>query len=92
MIKLRNSRSLLNLHQSSSNQKPGKFYNNADSFSMSFDDAWETLKRKNNWAIISDEEKTKVVLQNLSEHPFVQESYETALKIAEFRVRLLQLK
>ena len=60
-----------------------KVYNNADSFSMAFDEEWEKIecndKRK----------KIKKVLEVLNEHPFVINNPEMAVNIANFRINLL---
>ena len=60
-----------------------KVYNNADSFSMSFDEEWEKIKCEDK------SEKIKIVIEVLSEHPFVISNPELAVKIADFRINLL---
>jgi len=60
-----------------------KLYNNADSFSMSFDEEWEKIKCEDK------SEKIKKVIEVLSEHPFVISNPEMAVKIAKFRINLL---
>ena len=60
-----------------------KLYNNADSFSMAFDEEWEKIKCEDK------AKKIKKVIEVLSEHPFVISNPEMALKIADFRINLL---
>ena len=60
-----------------------KLYNNADSFSMAFDEEWEKIK-------CEDKSKKIIkVIEVLSEHPFVLSNPEMAVKIANFRINLL---
>ena len=60
-----------------------KLYNNADSFSMAFDEEWEKIKCEDK------SKKIKQVIELLSEHPFVISNPEMAEKIANFRINLL---
>ena len=60
-----------------------KLYNNADSFSMAFDEEWEKIKCEDK------SKKIKKVIELLSEHPFVISNPELAEKIANFRINLL---
>ena len=60
-----------------------KIYNNADSFSMAFDEEWEKIKCEDK------SKKIKKVIEVLSEHPFVISNPEMAVKIADFRINLL---
>ena len=60
-----------------------KLYNNADSFSMAFDEAWEKIKCEDK------SKKIKKVIELLREHPFVISNPEMAEKIANFRIDLL---
>ena len=60
-----------------------KLYNNADSFSMAFDEEWEKIKCDDK------SKKIKQVIELLSEHPFVISNPEMAEKIANFRINLL---
>jgi len=60
-----------------------KLYNNADSFSMAFDEEWEKTKCEDK------SKKIKKVIDLLSEHPFVISNPEMAEKIAIFRINLL---
>ena len=58
----------------------GKVYDNADSFAMSFDEAWKNID--------CDDLRLKIdkVFELLSEHPFFISSPENARKMAEFRI------
>ena len=60
-----------------------KLYNNADSFSMAFDEEWEKIKCEDK------SKKIKKVIELLREHPFVISNPEMAEKIAKFRINLL---
>tara|TARA_B100000212_G_C27231262_1_gene471712 strand:+ start:320 stop:520 length:201 start_codon:yes stop_codon:yes gene_type:complete len=60
-----------------------KAYNNADSFSMAFDEEWDKFKCDDK------SEKIKKVIELLNEHPFVISNPEMAVKIANFRINLL---
>ena len=57
-----------------------KYYDNADSFAMSFDDAWKNID--------CDDPRLKIdkVFELLSEHPFLISNPENARKMAEFRI------
>ncbi len=57
-----------------------KLYNNADSFSISFDEEWQKVK--------CDDlnEKIEMVIELLNDHPFVASNIDMARKIAKFRI------
>ena len=57
-----------------------KLYDNADSFSMSFDEEWEKID--------CEDLNLKIdkVFKNLSYHPFLISNSENARKLAEFRI------
>ena len=57
-----------------------KLYDNADSFAMSFDEAWKNID--------CDDLRLKIdkVFELLSEHPFLISNPENARKMAEFRI------
>ena len=57
-----------------------KLYDNADSFAISFDEAWEKID--------CDDFRLKIdkVFELLYDHPFLVSNPENARKIAEFRV------
>ena len=58
-------------------------FNNADSFAMSFDEEWQKF-------VCEDESlKINIVIDLLSDHPFVQSNPDTAFQIANFRVKSL---
>ena len=61
-----------------------KTYNNADSFSKSFDEEWHKV----NCNDIA--KKIDKVIEILSDHPFVISNLENARKIAEFRIYSLK--
>ena len=61
----------------------GKTYNNADSFSIAFDEEWKKIKCDDK------SEKIKKVIEILNQHPFVINNPEMAVKIANFRINLL---
>ena len=61
-----------------------KTYNNADSFSISFDEEWQKI----NCNDLS--EKVKKVMGILSDHPFFISNPEDARNIANFRVYSLK--
>tara|TARA_B100001250_G_C19210349_1_gene533363 strand:- start:82 stop:303 length:222 start_codon:yes stop_codon:yes gene_type:complete len=72
-------------------QNINKVFNNADSFAMAFDEAWERTKLISNKELKKDE-KIKKALELVKDHPFMEASYQEAEKVAKFRVRLLNLK
>ena len=57
-----------------------KLYDNADSFAMSFDEAWKKID--------CDDLRLKIdkVFEHLSDHPFLVSNPENARKMAEFRI------
>ena len=57
-----------------------KFYDNADSFAMSFDQEWEKIE--------CEDSRLKIdkVFKLLSDHPFFVSNPENARKLAEFRI------
>ena len=58
-------------------------FNNADSFVMSFDEEWQKFECED--ASL----KINKVIDLLSDHPFVQSNPDTAIKIANFRIKSL---
>ena len=68
----------------------GNSYNNADSFAMAFDEAWNNydFKKNNNLNI---EEKIKTTLKIIENHPFLQDNPIESRNIAFFRIKLLGL-
>ena len=61
-----------------------KTYNNADSFSISFDEEWQKLD------CTDMAQKIDKVIDILSDHPFVISNLENARNIAEFRIYSLK--
>ena len=61
-----------------------KIYDNADSFAMSFDEAWKDID--------CDDLRLKIdkVFEFLSDHPFLVSNPENARKMAEFRIFTLK--
>ena len=57
-----------------------KFYDNADSFAMSFDEEWQKINCEDLGL------KIDKVFEILSNHPFLVSNPENARKMAEFRV------
>ena len=57
-----------------------KLYDNADSFAMSFDEAWKNIDC-NDLRLKIDK-----VFEILSDHPFLISNPENARKMAEFRI------
>ena len=58
----------------------GKFYDNADSFAMSFDEQWKKVDCEDLQL------KIDKVFELLSQHPFLVSNPENARKMAEFRI------
>ena len=73
-------------------QENDRVFNNADSFAIAFDKAW----KDNQAEIAGTGEETisrvEFVLSKLSHHPFLQNSPDLARKIAQFRLRLLNIE
>ena len=61
-----------------------KTYDNADGFTISFDEEWQKVE--------CDDYKLKInkVIELLSDHPFVVSNPDNARKIAEFRIFTLK--
>ncbi len=68
----------------------GNVYNNADSFSMAFDEAWKKQQSRTKQSV-NKEERLKEVLSVIQDHPFLVNSYSEAMQVAEFRIKLLGL-
>tara|TARA_Y100001933_G_scaffold203949_1_gene206172 strand:+ start:315 stop:518 length:204 start_codon:yes stop_codon:yes gene_type:complete len=60
-----------------------KYFNNADSFAMAFDDEWSKVDCKDLNL------KIKKVIEILNCHPFVQNNPEMSYQVANFRVNSL---
>ncbi len=61
-----------------------KTYNNADSFAISFDEEWQKINCNDTT------QKMDMVIEILSEHPFVISNPENARNIAKFRIYSLK--
>ena len=61
-----------------------KTYNNADSFAISFDEEWQKVTCNDM------NKKIDMVIQILSDHPFVISNPENARNIAKFRIYTLK--
>ncbi len=68
-----------------------RVFSNADSFSMAFDTAWKNLVLEETASTPNQQEKLKLDLQKVEDHPFFQKFPSEAQKIAQFRMRLLKL-
>ena len=62
-----------------------KLYDNADSFAMSFDEAWKIIDCKDLTL------KIDKVFEHLSDHPFLVSNPENARKMVEFRIFSLNI-
>ena len=66
-------------------------YNNADSFAMVFDEEWkkeEPVSEKS----LTKEERIKKIIEKNKDHPFIKSSPSEAIRVAKFRLRLLNLE
>ena len=65
-------------------------YNNADSFAMAFDAAWNdcNLRNEKNKKV---EQKIQIAFEKIKTHPFLIEDPLQAKNIALFRIKLLGL-
>ena len=72
-------------------QENDRLFNNADSFAMVFDEAWRKALKDQNFTNLPTIERTKFVLNQIQDHPFIKSSPEEAKKVAQFRIRLLKL-
>ncbi len=73
-------------------QERERFFNNADSFAMAFDKAWErSFKNGSNESKMSAHERLDFILKEIQEHPFFQSDPKKAKEVGEFRIRLLKL-
>ena len=65
--------------------------NNADSFSMAFDNIWKQDIAKIKNAKIDQKEKINIAFSKIEDHPFLKNNPSKAREIALFRIRLLNL-
>ena len=75
----------MNLESSNENQ-----YNNADSFAIAFDAAWENCALEND-KDIGIEERIERTFENIKAHPFLIQNPIKSKDIALFRIKLLGL-
>ena len=75
----------MNLEASNEN-----LYNNADSFAMAFDAAWNDFALENN-KDIPIEERIEITFEKIKMHPFLIENPIESKNIAIFRIKLLGL-
>ncbi len=75
----------MNLESSSENS-----YNNADSFSIAFDAAWEKCNLENN-DDLDIEKRIEVCFEKIKTHPFLIKNRKESKNIALFRIKLLGL-
>lgn len=68
-----------------------RLFNNADSFAMVFDEAWQRHSRQEPDHGLSADEKIPLILDLVADHPFAIDNPEQARQVAVFRVRLLGL-
>ena len=76
---------IMNLEANNENQ-----YNNADSFAMAFDTAWngcDLIKDKG----ITIDEKIVIAFEKIKDHPFLISNPIQSKNIAHFRIKLLGL-
>jgi hypothetical protein len=68
-----------------------RLFNNADSFAQAFDEAWQQHARRDPHHGLDPDAKVALMLEQLSDHPFLQNEPELARQVATFRLRLLGL-
>ena len=68
----------------------GNLYNNADSFAIAFDAAWNLSDFEND-KDKKIEEKIQITFEKIENHPFLIENPVQAKNIALFRIKLLGL-
>lgn len=66
-------------------------FNNADSFAMAFDEAWKRHSHLHPNHGLSNEDKVELILEQISDHPFLMQQAAMARQVAAFRLRLLDL-
>tara|TARA_B100000700_G_C14995223_1_gene833447 strand:+ start:1560 stop:1790 length:231 start_codon:yes stop_codon:yes gene_type:complete len=68
----------------------GNKYNNADSFAIAFDEAWNNCNFENN-KNLNTEEKLEEIFNKIQDHPYLIDNPKQAKNIAYFRIKLLGL-
>ena len=66
-------------------------FNNADSFALAFDEAWKRHSHQNPNHTLSNDAKVDLILEQISDHPFLVQQAAMARQVAAFRLRLLGL-
>ncbi len=66
-------------------------FNNADSFCIAFDRAWQELNKDESNKKQRQDKKIELALKQIENHPFIIHSPSKARDIAKFRIRLLEL-
>ncbi len=74
------------------NQSGDRFFSNPDSFAMAFDEKWKNYRSETDSKELNKEEKVNIIFKQIKDHPFLKDCPEEARKVAEFRIRLLNLK
>ena len=74
------------------NQDSDRFFNNADSFAMAFDETWKSHSLQTKNSQTSKEERMKLALKQIKDHPFLKNYPQEAKEVAYFRLRLLNLE
>ena len=69
-----------------------RIFNNADSFAMAFDAAWKNFNPGKDEEIPTESEKLAIILSKIDQHPFLKEFPIKAKEVAQFRIRLLNLR
>jgi hypothetical protein len=68
-----------------------RVFNNADSFAQAFDEAWILHAQRDPHHGLDPTSKVELMLEQLVDHPFLQNEPELARAVAGFRLRLLGL-
>ena len=66
----------------------GNLYNNADSFAIAFDKAWNDCSLEQSKEI-NIEDKIEITFEKIKDHPFLIENPSQSKDIALFRIKLL---
>lgn len=66
-----------------------QLFNNADSFGMSFDQAWQASLAADPSPDLSEAERLAAILDELRDHPFAINQPDLVAQVAAFRLRLL---
>jgi hypothetical protein len=72
-------------------RNPNQLFNNADSFGIVFDEAWQRHSLENPDHGLSRCEKLELIVAQLAHHPFSESSPDLVRQVAEFRLRLHRL-